>query len=344
MGPRHQIVLLAPSLLGPVPSTLADGVRDLGPCEGLTHFLSRAKHHPRETPLSGETALLAQLQRFAHPGAENWPTAGAIAASALGFEDQRIHYRAAPVHLRADRDRVLLFAGEGLQMNATDAEEISRDFNQLYAGDEINLSFYRDAWLLSTPHAPGPDLPPLSRVAGRYLDAVMPADEHARRWRQLLNEIQMFLHDHPVNERRTASGALAVNGFWFWAGGRQQPLPLKDNGRLIGDEALMHGVATLGGLPLVPAQALEAVEQAGYTIMLWDHAEQALMSGDAHGWLRALSAFDAQFGASLGEWLASPACDVILDTGANVFTASTAAARWRFWRKNRPLSAWIQQA
>ncbi len=342
MGPRHQIVLLAPSLLGPVPSTLADGVRDLGACDSLSRFLARAKHQSRKEPLSSESALLAQLRLFADSTTADWPTTGAIAASALGLNDQGVHYRAAPVHLRADRDRVLVFAGEGLQINVTDAEELTRDFNALYSNDEIKLSYYEDQWVLSATQALGPDLPPLTRVAGRYLDAVMPADENARRWRQLLNEIQMFLHDHPINQRRMAAGELAVNGFWFWAGGAQQPLALRGNGQLIGDNGLTQGVAALAGIPIASEKALRAVDDADFTVILWDRAERALMSGDAQGWLRALAEFDEQFGALLLEWLSMPGCKVILDTGSDVFTTSPGIARWRFWRQKQPLSTWIR--
>jgi hypothetical protein len=38
------------------------------------------------------------------------------------------------------------------------------------------------------------------------------------RW---LNEVQMFLHGHPVNEAREACGKPVVNSLWLWGGGRQ---------------------------------------------------------------------------------------------------------------------------
>lgn len=344
MGARHQIMLVAPSLLGPVPSTLADGVRDLGACQSLARFLSRAKHRRRAEPLTGESALMAQLQRCAVAKAADWPAAGAIAASALGLQDDRLYYRAAPVHLRADRDRVLLFAGQGLQLDEADAKELTHDFNALYVNDDIALSFSMDHWVLSATQAPGPDLPPLARVAGRYLDAVMPADEASRRWRQLLNEIQMFLHDHPVNQRRLKSGELAINGFWFWAGGEQRALPLSRRGRVIGDNALARGVAQLAELPCQSWQDLKAASGYDYTVIVWDQAEEALMSGDAQAWLLALSEFNDRFDQMLSFSMESPDCQVILDTGADVFTASAQSLRWRFWRRDQSLVNWIHRA
>ena len=35
-----------------------------------------------------------------------------------------------------------------------------------------------------------------------------------------VNEIQMLLHEHPINAAREARGALAVNSLWLWGAGR----------------------------------------------------------------------------------------------------------------------------
>ncbi len=344
MGARHQFVVLAPSLLGPVPSMLADGARDVDVSPSFTRFLSRAKRQNHQKAMTGESVLLQQLSRDDDPHQTALPTAGAIAASALQIHGHRWYYQAAPVHLRPDRDRVLLFAGDGLRVNAEESEELINDFNQLYANDEITLHYSNGHWVLGTEQPLGPDLPPLARVAGRYLDAVMPTDESFRRWRQLLNEIQMFLHDHPINQRRLAAGELAINGFWFWEGGAKQPLNLREKGRLIGGNVLCQGIAQLADIPIESAQNLNDTASFDYTLVLWDRAEQALMSGDAQAWLQALSAFDNELGTRFATWLETPRTSIVLDTGAATFTANHRQFRWQFWRTNQALPAWIQRA
>jgi len=37
------------------------------------------------------------------------------------------------------------------------------------------------------------------------------------RFRAQLNELQMQLHDHPLNQAREARGELPVNSLWLWA-------------------------------------------------------------------------------------------------------------------------------
>jgi hypothetical protein len=39
-------------------------------------------------------------------------------------------------------------------------------------------------------------------------------------WRHAINEAQMVLHAHPVNQARQAAGQPVVNSLWPWGGGR----------------------------------------------------------------------------------------------------------------------------
>ena len=343
MQSRHEVLLLAPSLLGPVPSTLADAVADLPSCRQLERFLSRCRYKPRDKALDGEAALCEGLQQFIPDGDQTWPSSGAIAASALGLADGRRHYRAAPVHLRADRDRVLLFAGNDLRLSAEDANSLTRDFNQLYNDIQISLSFAQDHWVLSVEEAPGPDLPALASVAGRYLDAVMPTDAASQKWRQLLNEIQMFLYDHPVNQKRAAAGELSVNGFWFWGGGMQQPLALAAGGRLIGNDPIARGIAELAKLPIESLDQLERTQSYDYSVVVWDIAEQALLGGDASAWLQALAQFNERFGPLVERALADRSLAMTLDTGACRYTPDR---RWfhRLLSRDKALVDWIERA
>lgn len=53
------------------------------------------------------------------------------------------------------------------------------------------------------------------RAWGRNVDAWLPEGTDARRWRRVLNEIQMTWFEHPVNEARAARGELPVNAVWL---------------------------------------------------------------------------------------------------------------------------------
>src|SRR5439155_20021684 len=60
---------------------------------------------------------------------------------------------------------------------------------------------------------------------------------------QLLNESQMVLHSHAVNEAREARGEPAVNSVWFWGGGRAPRVATKHWHSVSADEPLALGLA-----------------------------------------------------------------------------------------------------
>jgi len=60
---------------------------------------------------------------------------------------------------------------------------------------------------------------PAHMVDGQVPSEFMPAGRSAGDYRNLLSEIEMSLHDHEVNQRRTAAGRQPVNSLWIWGGG-----------------------------------------------------------------------------------------------------------------------------
>jgi hypothetical protein len=61
-------------------------------------------------------------------------------------------------------------------------------------------------------------VPPVEAL-GADVFANLPDGPEGRRWRALLNEAQIMLHNHPRNAERIAAGLLPVNSLWFWGGG-----------------------------------------------------------------------------------------------------------------------------
>jgi hypothetical protein len=54
----------------------------------------------------------------------------------------------------------------------------------------------------------------------------------AKKWRRLQNELQMILHDHPVNEARLERGELSINSVWLYGCGSSKdiaPHPILNN-------------------------------------------------------------------------------------------------------------------
>ena len=63
------------------------------------------------------------------------------------------------------------------------------------------------------------DFTPLDDALGMDVADALPQHPEARFWRRILNEIQVALHNCPVNIRRRQSGQQEINSVWFWGGG-----------------------------------------------------------------------------------------------------------------------------
>lgn len=158
--------------------------------------------------------------------------AGALTASAEGF-----WLRADPVHLRVMRDRLVLVPVSGLER--AEAEELTGALNRYFAGTHEFRFDHPDRWVMRTEPA-DIDAAPTSEVAGRDVDPHLPGGK----WPALLNEIQMVLHEHPVNERRE----VPVNSVWLWGAGA---LPASAAGpwrSVTADEPVALGLARLAGI------------------------------------------------------------------------------------------------
>jgi len=288
--------------------------------------------HSNREPALGTDAetLLATL----HP---SLPAPGPLVAAGEGLPASGHLYRAAPVHLRPDRDRLLLFAGPAFEPRPEESTQLVDGFNEAFGADGLKLWSNGSDWLLFVDQPPGPDLPALGQVAGYYLDTVLPNEADFRRWRQLLNEIQMFLHAHPVNQQREARSEVAINGLWFWGGGATAAPSSASVGQVVGDDALSRGLAALGGKTV---QGLEAgvAEGDGHTTLIWPEAEAALVAGDAPGWMAALQRFEATVAPELIKVAKSGPARINLYSGDGTRLSLGPRAHWRFWRRRHALS------
>ena len=61
--------------------------------------------------------------------------------------------------------------------------------------------------------------PHILSVLGKTANPYIEQSRQNLRWYQLLNEIQMFMHQHEVNAERTSRGLLPINSLWCWGAG-----------------------------------------------------------------------------------------------------------------------------
>ena len=279
----------------------------------------------------GEAGRRAQLQRHFEWLPRTWPVAALAREHDAGDAASGQWLRADPAWVRPDINGARLFAtGDGLRLGQTDVDALLPALRPLFgdAGMPIDAP-HPSRWYLRIAEGVAlPSFPDPADALGADLgDALVEGadDAIARRWRALLTEAQVVLHNHPWNARRAAEGKPPVNSLWFWGGGALPDRVATRFASVASDDAVLRGLAARAGLE---AQALPE----GFAT---PRASDALVDAGAM----------ADAGAPFAQWM-QPALQALrrgdLETLALDFADGArfdlgAGQRWRLWR--RPLRA-----
>jgi hypothetical protein len=172
---------------------------------------------------------------------------------------------------------------------------------------------------------------------------LQPQGADARRLRSVLNELQMLLFEHPVNQAREARGELPVNSLWLWGGGSLPGVPANAP-TLYANDATARALAAFCGaenFPLPPQ--LDAAMLKTQRLVLLDALTPAGQCGDAYGWREALRALESSWFVPL-----RAALRTLDSTGVQLLDPVNGrglqlqrADAWKIWRRPRPLIAML---
>lgn len=312
--------LLVPGLLGPLPVRSADLPIPRMPF--LERVLARAVQAPAP---SGYAASLFALYGRDMAGAVDLPTAPVCYLADTGQAAPGYLLHADPVYLRPDQDRLLLFGGQDLDLDAQQAEAFASAFNSHFADAGLSLLVPHPArWYLHVAHAPRLRTAPLDDVIGRNIDLFLPRGEDARHWRALLNEVQMLFHGLAVNAGREARGQVPIAGLWLSGGGEPIAGTVAPTAAAPTADVLQRGLQAWLG----PA--------SGGDVRVERRAWHALVGGDMAAWLAALTDIERQVGDLLERrqaWSLYPADGRVWHWHPR--------AGLQFWRRPRPLCSWL---
>lgn len=306
--------------------------------EPLARALGRADASHLDPP-GGDAQLARRFETLPRRAAAAALTRQVDAGDAAGAQWLRVD----PAHVRPDMNGArLLGIGERLGLSQADVDALLPALKPVFGDAGFALDAPHPArWYLRIP--PGATLPDFSApddALGEDLFEHQVQGADARRWRALLNEVQIVLHNHPWNARRLANGQVPVNALWPWGGGALPDRVRSDVAICFSDDDLPRALARLAGgkaaaLPdgfstkLLAASPAASSTDAGAQAALFDLRRARDLAALQRDWLQPT--LDA---------LAQGALDAIVIDAADgrVFRLSR-AQRWRFWR--RPWSAAI---
>lgn len=217
-----------------------------------------------------------------------------------------------PAHFHLGRDHAVLLAGAADDLSAAHAHALAGAIEPLLADSAFTLTVLAPATWLLTARSPGTPLDlacaSAEAAAGRNIDGYLPAGPDARRYRRLLNEIQMTWHEHPANVEREAQGSRAINGVWLVGPVTPQALAAwraaQADGVAVVDEHLL--AARLRDDRGAWLEALPALDERLHAVLGAAGADSVLLCGDAEArWLRRGAAGPATLRGALAQRLAA---------------------------------------
>ena len=357
-GSPIELVLIVPGLLGPAAAGSGDpeaaralvGGLDL---DALDRLLDRARHVPGTNADDSLEALAFRAFGHAAPHAgTDWPVAAFTALLDLDLEAEegsRCRLRADPVHLRPDIDDLVLFDAADIDVSPYEAEALARTVNGALGpgGPRIDAA-HPHRWYVVLDSPVRIATTPLSRVAGAGVSEALPRGPDAARWHRWMNEVQMALHECPVNVERERRHAAPVNSVWVWGAGSLPPaggapVPFV---RVWADDALLCGLARHCGVERGPSPAgarewLAGDPRPGVHLATFDALYPAVRRADADAWREGVGRLSRSWALPLLDALDRGAVARVSlhDERGHRFSA-TRRGRFR-WRRRAGLAAKI---
>lgn len=327
--------LVIPGLLWP--SAQARGFASGLDLPALSLLLGRAHHQP----LPAGTAEQTWRRLF---GID--PAVGDASLRRLGEADavpgDAPLICADPTHLHFAREYLLLTDAGELAIQRDEADAMIATLNAEFVDIGRFEAPAPDRWYLHPLAVPTAHLSPLSAVTSRPIVHFLPDGGDALIWQRTMNEIQVVLHNHPLNQAREARGQRPVNSVWFWGAGAPAKAPAASIARVFATSPLVRGLARAAGIEALAPTAFDPLGRddalvelsAAYHPSLYldlDPWQAALRDLERHWFAPALAALKT--GALKTLTLTVP------DERGGLQLTLGRRQLWRFWRAAQSLEA-----
>ncbi len=226
------------------------------------------------------------------------------------------------MHCVATMATVRLPQGGVLRLDAAEAAALAADFNRVFVEGGQRLLAAPDGSMCCVFDRPlaATTVDPLEAV-GSDIHGFLPSGADGPMLRRFMSEIEMWLFEHPLNQRRTAAGAPPVTGLWLWGGGSMISRLPTLRGAIAGWDPLF---AAWPELALAPGWSGIRAAASAVVVIADSPGSEAWRAVEVAWILPALA------------WLRSGGLESLdLSAGGRRYHLS---ARWRrrLWRRTRP--------
>ena len=273
----------------------------------------------RESAVPGERE---QLRRHFRLIPDHWPVAALTRQLDAGDAAQSSWLRVDPAHVAPDMGGArMLSHGDAMALTAEDAAQLLPALRPLFGDAGFALDAPQPSrWYLRLPRESKlPMFATPDQVLGEDLFAHLPEGDLGRRWRALLTESQVILHNHPWNVMRTSLGKPAVNSLWFWGAGTLPDSVHTRYRQVKGSDVLLRAFASAAGV----ASGTGDAQEVDALVDLRHLRDMGVLARDAvQPLLEAVSKRELD--------------SLTLDFEDGAIFNLRRDQRWRFWRRPLP--------
>ncbi len=246
------------------------------------------------------------------------------------------------VHLRADMNGAVVVPIPDTTENARDILNIINDLEALFKVDFDITPVTDSTYLIRLEEfdAPG-HYPQLLSVLGKTANPYIEQSRQVLPWYRLINEIQMFMHQHAVNAERMRQGKLAINSLWFWGAGECPQLESRPQWYC--DDAVLNRYAASLGLAVDSCNAIAALEKLDDTLIIDLRLLQWLKAGLDMDLKQILTEIERDLLAPVMQRFDRGGLNLRLCAGYRFDLDLRPTARFKFWRSPSSLDRWQQQ-
>jgi hypothetical protein len=241
----------------------------------LARLAGRGSVAPRVLDARSDSMRTAVLDALdLRDAAEKYPSAAVMRTGLTNERAAGFWLRMQPIHFIAGLDRITTVVLRGpARMTAEERSSLDPIFAEHLQPAGLELHAANDEWLLRSVSPLRVQTVTPEFAAANPFSEILPRGADAGPIRRLMTEMQMLLHEHPVNARRQARGAPAINAVWVHGEGILADVNSISLPAGYGEDPFLRGIYRLHDQPVgaKPADAKSLLAQLhGRTVAVID--------------------------------------------------------------------------
>ncbi len=338
----RSLTVFIPGLFGP---DIAIHPDDLPSLPSLDWFLTRGEYQSIQQ-ISPSYTLCELFGLSSEQG--DHPVAAISRLSDDNQHPEGLWLRADPVHVSADRDGLILIDNNRFTLNQRDALALAAEINLLFKPYGISLEVpVPTRWYLRVHEDYKLKTVPVDSIVGKDILPFMPTGDDRINVIQLMNDIQMTLHNSDVNKRREQEKQLPINSVWFWGYGELPKIIERHWSFVASDEMLAKGLSMIAATPFETLpESFNDINEKGSSyngLIVLNSFQKFSYYHDLEGWLEALLSVELNWFEPLLNSLKKKKLDQLtIRTEINSITIDK-NCRYKFWKKNKTINSFKKQ-